>query len=88
MNLRAYVVGPANSDSQQEWMARSCFYANRLRYREIIEHFKQAGFTVQRIERRRWSALPLRRGALTPAFRQLHDDELRTKEFDVVLRPA
>lgn len=71
---------------EREWMARSGFYTNRLRFSEIIHLFETAGFAVEVVAVNRWPAQPLQRSALAPEFRGLSDDDLLIKEFDVLLR--
>lgn len=72
---------------ERDWMgAHSGFYTNRIRFSEMCALFEQAGFAVEVLAVHRWDALPLRRGALAAPFRELGDDELRVREFDVLLR--
>ena len=73
---------------ESEFMARSGFYTNRIRYREFLELFKRAGFDVEVKRVLRWDRLPTPRNKLNEAFRSLPDDELLVYGFDVVLRPT
>jgi len=64
---------------EKPWFAmRSGFYTNRLRFSAVKTVFEQAGFSVAVLEQNRWSAAPIARAALDPAFRALSDDDLRT----------
>ncbi len=73
---------------ESEWMSSGGFYTNRLRYSELIELFRGAGFAVEILRVERWDALPTPRSKIAPPFRALSDDELRVRAFDVLLRPA
>lgn len=72
---------------EAEWMARSGFYTNRLRRREIVEAFEAAGFDARVEGIRRWPSLPIARRSLDPAFRGVPDDELSISQFDIVATP-
>lgn len=73
---------------ESNWMARSGFYTNRIRMREMVSLFGEAGFTVDVLWKGQWSQLPTPRGALAREFRGLTDADLLTHSFDAVLRPA
>jgi SAM-dependent methyltransferase len=65
---------------------KSGFYTNRIRFKEMIGVFEQAGFicTLPRVVR--WERLPTPRDKLDPSFRQLTDDDLLVSGFDVLLK--
>lgn len=71
---------------EAEWMARSGFYTNRLRFRDLLDRFASAGFVIESVEADRWPTLPTSRGALAAPFRDLPDEDLLVRGFDVVLR--
>lgn len=73
---------------EKEWMASSGFYTNRLRYSEMIELFRQAGFAVEMVATSRWDDAPTPRTSIAKEFRGLSDEDLLVKGFDVLLRPA
>jgi hypothetical protein len=73
---------------EAEWMARSGFYTNRLRFSEIVAALTSAGFVPEVTDVQRWSALPTPRARLAAPFQSRSDDELLVKQFDVVARPA
>lgn len=73
---------------ESDWMARSGFYTNRLRYSEMIEIFRQAEFSVEVVATSRWHGVPTPRISMAKEFRDLSDEDLLVKEFDVLLRPA
>lgn len=73
---------------ESDWMARSGFYTNRLRYSEMVELFRQAGFEVKVVSTGRWHAVPTPRASMAREFHDLSDEDLLVKEFDVLLRPA
>lgn len=73
---------------EADWFARSGFYTNRIRFREMLAQFAAAGFYVADVHASHFGALPLPRAALAPEFRNLPDEELLVSGFRVVLRPA
>ena len=73
---------------ESEPFARCGFYANRLRYSEMLHIFRTAGFTVNVIALNRWKDLPTPRSKLARRFRALPDDELSVSGFEVVLMPG
>lgn len=72
---------------ESDRVARSGFYTNRLRYSEIIELFRQAGFAVEVLAIGRWPAVPTPSHAMAGEFHGLSEEDLLIKEFDVLLRP-
>jgi SAM-dependent methyltransferase len=71
---------------EAEWLARSGFYTNRIRFSEMMTVFTAEGFTVERLATSRFGSLPLPRASLAPEFRSLSDDDLMVNGFNVVLR--
>lgn len=82
IDLADHLGGALNNLRVREsiWESRlfrtSGFYTNRLRFREILSAFAEAGFEacVKRLER--WSELPTPLEALSPEFRTMPLDEL------------
>ena len=70
-----------------EWMVRSGFYTNRVRYTEMLHLFERAGFAIESVSPTRWERLPTPRRHLATPFRDLPDEELLVSEFDIILRP-
>jgi len=68
--------------------ARSGFYTNRIRYREMLEIFTERGFSAEVVQVDRWAELPTDRGSFASRFRHLDDEELRVFGFDVLLSSA
>ena len=66
---------------------QSGFYTNRLRLAEIIQNCDEAGFTSEISELNQWPALPVNRRRLARPYRDMPDEELRTKTIRIVLRP-
>jgi SAM-dependent methyltransferase len=93
IDLRDHMTGALNnlrfSDRvwESEFVARSGFYTNRLRYGEMVEMFWNAGFDVEIVRTGTWQGLPTPRAALAPAFRALPDSDLIVSGFDVLVRP-
>lgn len=71
---------------ESSFMAQSGFYTNRIRYREMLSLFEQAGFLVEVKRELRWKSLPTPRNKLHSRFRSLDQDDLLVYGFDVVLR--
>jgi hypothetical protein len=71
---------------ESELFINSGFYTNRIRFGEMVRIFEQAGFecTLPRVVR--WERLPTPRDKLDPVFRQLTDDDLLVKGFDILLK--
>ncbi|MGH2507837.1 MAG: class I SAM-dependent methyltransferase, partial [Ktedonobacteraceae bacterium] len=72
---------------ESNFMARSGFYTNRIRYSEIIQYFENAGFSVEVNNLEYFASLPTMRKHLAPEFCKFSDNELLISGFDVVLRP-
>jgi SAM-dependent methyltransferase len=72
---------------EADWMARSGFYTNRIRYEEMLGLFRQADFDVDIIEVERWKRVPTPTKRMTREFNELHVEDLRVSGFDVVLKP-
>lgn len=71
---------------EREWLAASGFYTNRIRYEDMLQRFKAAGFEVEVCGVDRWERLPVSRAKLDAEFAGLSDDELGIRGFSVVLR--
>lgn len=72
---------------ESRFMANSGFYTNRLRLSQIVNAFREAGFDVHTADVSRWTQLPTPRRKLARPFRELSDDELLVRQFDLVTRP-
>jgi SAM-dependent methyltransferase len=66
-------------------MARSGFYTNRIRYREMLGIFAEAGFHVNVVGTVSWDRLPTAQSKFASRFRALDEDDLRVSSFDVLL---
>jgi SAM-dependent methyltransferase len=93
VDLRDHLGGALNNlrfsprQWESKWMANSGFYTNRIRYREMIDLFGQAGFGVEVLGVNRWHSLPTPRRALDISFRSLPEEDLLISGFDVLLHP-
>jgi SAM-dependent methyltransferase len=76
--------------SEQTWesplMAKSGFYTNRLRCREILQIMRETGFDAALTRVARWPSPPTPREELAEPFRALPDDELLIANFGMLLR--
>ena len=70
------------------FFAGSGFYTNRIQYSEMLGLLEQAGFAVESLGCRRWERLPTPRARMDSRFRDLPEEELRVRGFDVLLRAA
>lgn len=93
IDLRDHLGGSLNNlrFSREIWesdfMAHSGFYTNRIRYKEMMDIFNNAGFEVNVVQINRWAKPPIHRKSLSKEFQNLSEDELRISVFDVILRP-
>lgn len=69
------------------FIVRSGFYSNRIRYEDMLERFRKAGFEYEVVDAKRWPELPTPRAKLG-RFRNLPDDGLRVSVFQAVLKPV
>jgi SAM-dependent methyltransferase len=95
VDLKDHLGGSLNnlrfSDAlwESRLMANSGFYTNRLRFGQMLNLFRQAGFAVEVLATDRWPTLPLPRRVMADRFRALPDEELCVRGFDVILcRPV
>lgn len=63
------------------------FYTNRLRPREMLAMFSEAGFAVELLAETRWPEMPIRQQDLAPEFRALPEEDFMVAEIEVLLRP-
>ncbi|XOV82861.1 MAG: methyltransferase domain-containing protein [bacterium] len=70
---------------EQEWMASSGFYTNRIRYSGMLNAFRDSGFEVEIVAVDRWQEPPITRRKLAAEFQHLSRDDLRISGFHVVL---
>lgn len=72
---------------ESEFMARSGFYTNRIRYQEMLNLFNQAGFAHEVVVTNRWDKLPTPRSAMAKEFSCIPEEDLCLSGFTVILRP-
>ena len=73
---------------ESEWMASSGFYTNRIRFAEMCEMFRNAGFAVETVSLNRWHDLPTPRAKLAEPFSRMAEEDLLVLGFDALLRPV
>jgi SAM-dependent methyltransferase len=92
VDLKDHLGGALNnlrigeSTWESEFFAKSGFYTNRIRYSEMLDLFRAAGFDIRWSKTVAWPSLPTPRERLADEFRALPDDELKVSGFDVLLR--
>lgn len=67
---------------------KSGFYTNRLRPREMIGMFRDAGFDVEVMNEVRWPEIPTDRKAMAREFDGMPDEDFMVAESEVILRPV
>jgi SAM-dependent methyltransferase len=75
----------ASSLWESDFMRKSGFYTNRIRYNEMLNQFKMAGFNFQVLKVERWQQTPLSKAKMAKEFRSLSEEDLLISGFDVVL---
>lgn len=71
---------------ENDFVARSGFYTNRLQREAILAMARQAGFETAVAELVRWPALPIGRTRLAAPFRAVPEEELNTALFTLLTR--
>lgn len=93
VDLRDHLGGSLNNLRFPDWfwendrVAASGFYTNRLQLADHLRAFAEAGFSVDIVRADRWERLPLPRRALAAPFAALAEGDLLTRGFSAVLRP-
>ena len=72
---------------ESEFMTRSGFYTNRVRYSEMLDLFREAGCQPEVVGLKRWESLPTALPKLAQQFRRLPIEDLLVSGFDVIARP-
>ena len=70
---------------ESNFMKKSGFYTNRIRYSQMLNIFKNKGFNVESDVIETWDKLPIPRSKLSSDFIYLSDKDLCVKVFDVLL---
>ncbi len=92
VDLKDHLSGALNNlrFSERIWesdlFSKSGFYTNRIRYSKMLQMFRDAGFTIEALEKKSWNHLPTKREKLAEPFRTLPEDELCVSDFTVLLR--
>ena len=73
---------------EAEFIANSGFYTNRLRCNEMMQKFKQAGFTVSSEETRSWQNLPIKQARFNQKYKDYPEQDLLIYGCDVVLKKS
>jgi SAM-dependent methyltransferase len=73
---------------ESKFFSRSGFYTNRIRPREMIAMFKEAGFSVELLKETHWTELPLARNKMAKEFSHLPDEDFMVAEIDIITKPV
>lgn len=93
VDLKDHLGGKLNNlrFSEKLWesnfMSRSGFYTNRIRYSEMLEMFEEANFKLDSISQVTWKSAPILRSQLAIEFRNISEEDLLTSGFSIVLKP-
>lgn len=93
IDFRDHLGGGLNNlrFSHATWEGRtfrgSGFYTNRIRPREMLALFAEAGFDVELVGETRWPEMPIRRDRLAREFHALPDEDFMVAEVEIVVRP-
>jgi len=71
---------------EKDWVACSGFYTNRLRFSEMLQLFKGAGFDYEITSITRFKKITPERQKMDVSFRGFSDDDLSISGFSVVLQ--
>lgn len=93
IDFRDHLGGGLNNlrFSNATWEGRtfrgSGFYTNRIRPREMLTMFAEAGFDVELVGETRWPEMPIRRDRLAREFHALPDEDFMVAEVEIIVRP-
>lgn len=73
---------------ESNFIANSGFDTNRIRYSQMLDMFKEAGFAIESVQTNKWESLPIERSKLDQQFASFTDEELCISGFSVILRPV
>ena len=73
---------------EKDWVARSGFYTNRIRYNEMLKIFSDAGFEIKIINTNLWEKIPIEKKYLFKRFKNMQDENFLVQTFDVLLKPT
>ena len=73
---------------ESDFFSQSGFYTNRIRYTDMLERFRVAGFDISWVSDDRWETVPTPLNKLDKEFQKLDMNELSISGFDIILRPA
>lgn len=72
---------------ESDFVARSGFYTNRVRYGGMVDAMRRAGFSVTPLTVNRWDSLPLARKRMAADFASLPEAELLVSGCDLIATP-
>jgi hypothetical protein len=72
---------------ESSFVKNSGFYTNRLRYSQMEKIFREEGFAVKVISKKKWGSLPIPKRNMAILFRDLEEDDLNISIAQVLLYP-
>ena len=94
VDLMDHLGGGLNNLRFPEWfwendfVANSGFYTNRIRYSEMLAILKDAGFCMEESNHSNWPELPISRSSLATPFHHFSDQELMVRCCHFLVRPC
>ena len=92
VDLRDHLGGSLNNlrFSDRLWesnlFAKSGFYTNRINFDKMISVFESLNFKCEILNIQKWNFLPLKKSKMNKKFRELSEENLRIKVFDIILK--
>ena len=91
VDLRDHLSGKLNnlrfstSFWESDFIAKSGFYTNRIRFKEMKNLFDRAGFSILSLKIDKWPKLPTKRSYMNNKFADCDVEDLLVKGFNVLI---
>lgn len=72
---------------ESQWMSKSGFYTNRIRYSQMLDIFKEAKFLPKVVWEKKWHKVPVSKNKMASEFSILSHQDLCISVFFVILKP-
>lgn len=71
---------------ESDFIYKSGFYTNRIRYSQMLQLFNEANLSYNVMKTYKYDKIPLKRQNLSLEFRNLCNEDLKIREFEVLIR--
>lgn len=71
---------------ENEWVANSGFYTNRISVSNWEYLFNECGFKTVKLEKILWESLPIEKSKIEPSYRKNNDQDLLCSGFYCLLK--